>query len=123
MTNKDAFEAVEQRLRDDFPPVFALFGRGVAPMWLVARGLFPIAESIGSLLFASTSTSQRLTRLFEEVLSRQRPEYASLSHIIAQIWRNGLIHGDEPPALKTGRKLIAWSLSVNGPARNHLQVF
>lgn len=106
----------------------------IAPFWVLVRSLFPIAESIAYLLLLETETetktkssAKQLSGFFNNQLSEINPDYASVSHIVCQIWRHGLIHGDEAPIIRMSNSdskypyVMSWMLTLSKDPR-HLKV-
>ena len=123
-SNQHAMDLVAKRLQDDFPPLFQVYeNQATAPFWVFCRALFPIAESLASLLLGGQipdSTSQRLSRFLRDFLGPQRDGYNYSANIITQMWRHSLTHGDEPPCLVIdGQMSLSWALILNH-SDNHL---
>ena len=119
--NTDAMKRVGDRLQGDVGSIIA-WAKTIPnpPFWAIARTLFPIAESVAWLLIPGNfGTSERLSGLFNSQLAALNGQYAKVSHIIGQIWRHGLTHGDEPPALVVqaanplDQRLMSWRLILN----------
>ena len=135
--NADAVRRIRDRLVDD---VGFLLGASRSaqktPNWALARSMWPIAESLGFLLYGGPlegQTSPRLSRFIREELGSRNPEYAKIASVICQVWRHGLTHSDEPPFLvidapigATGRdwinaRAMSWKLVLWAP-RHHLAI-
>lgn len=126
--NDDAMKRVADRLKNDVGIILSDSIRNHrTPFWALARMLFPIAESLSDLLgYRKSGTSQGLSEFFNKELVKRNARYADTSHIICQIWRHGLTHGDEPPALamkdsKGVNKVCVWRVILNS-SPDHLKV-
>lgn len=139
LSDKDARNRVLNRLTNDFNFVFNSFERAHSlgegsgfPMWPLCRSLFPILEAVSFLKYGSGATSNRLSKFIRDDLASVNPCYAPVASIICQIWRHGLIHGDEPPILfcavheseGSSKEVLSvfWSLQVGNPSGTHLSL-
>lgn len=121
---KKAFEEIEKRLQADVGTLIALirFGQSrgyfnnTAPFWALARMLFPIAESLGSLLLAGNSSAN-----LKYGLDLLGDHYQGISALISLIYRHSLMHQDELRTLKIIRTRITWHLTFDDP-NGHLKV-
>lgn len=120
-TAEEAYSNIQGRLLADLEPVWQMINhRAYSPFWLLARELFPIAESIGDLIYRDKPTVN-LTKVLENDFSKIRPEYAGKGKMIALLYRHSLIHQDEPRSIYSGNISIYWNLAfIDG--RYHLQV-
>lgn len=127
--NSDAMNRVSERLQGDVGSIIA-WAKTIPnpPFWAIARTLFPIAESVAWLLIPGNhGTSERLSELFNTRLAAVNSQYADVSHIICQIWRHGLTHGDEPPALVVqapnplDQRAMSWRLILSAHS-SHLSL-
>jgi hypothetical protein len=82
---------------------------------------FPIAESIGDLIYQGDGSVQNLRSVLETEFEAVRPGYAGKSAILAQLYRHALTHQDELRALLTAGREVGWNLSYQ-VRDNHLQV-
>lgn len=55
--DRAAFAQIKIRLKGDMEPLFSHLNNGYAPMWLIVRGLFPVAESIAQLIYPKEVSS------------------------------------------------------------------
>jgi hypothetical protein len=92
-----------------------------APFWSLVRIMFPIAESVGDLIYRDPSTAQNLIRVLETEFEAVRPGYLGKAKILAQLYRHSLTHQDELRSLQTGGKECAWVVSFGGRVQ-HLKV-
>ena len=133
-TDREAFNLVLGRLEGDVGGLLALLLASwrsarteskkpdLTPFWAFARMLFPIAESIGDLIYRNDSlTVMNLTSILENEFERVRPGYKGKANVIAQMYRHSLTHTDEMRALYYPRKTITWKLSLD-EAADHLKV-
>lgn len=120
-TAEEAYSNMQGRLLADLEPVWEMINhRKYSPFWLLTRELFPVAESIGDLIYRSSPTVN-LTKVLENDFSKIRPEYAGKGKMIALLYRHSLIHQDEPRSIYSGNISIYWNLAfIDG--RYHLQV-
>lgn len=131
--DKDALIRVRNRLIGDFGGLHemvlkdrnckaAIGETGIAPFWGFARMIFPIAESIGDLIYRS-STTENLQKYLENDLSKIDIRYSNYSAILPQLFRHSLIHQDELRTLVIGKRKLAWALSMFGSNLEHLNVY
>lgn len=126
-TDREAFELVLGRLEGDVGRLLGVWrwalseGQvvGFAPFWAFARMLFPIAESIGDLIYRNNSTVRNLTSVLENEFDKVRAGYKGKANVIALMYRHSLTHTDEMRSLRFGRKTINWVLSLGRPG-DHL---
>lgn len=118
---EEAYSYIQSRLLQDMEPVWQMINhRDWSPFWVLARELFPIAESIGDLIYKDTPTVN-LTKVLDNDFSKIGPEYSGKGKMIALLYRHSLIHQDEPRSIYSGNITINWSLAfIDG--RNHLVV-
>ncbi len=129
-TDADAFKLVQGRLEADVGGLVALWGSArsqgqaadLTPFWAFARMLFPIAESIGDLIYRNDNgTVKNLLSVLQNEFNRVRPGYDGKANIIALMYRHSLTHTDEMRALYCPRTTITWRLSL-GEQTDHLKV-
>lgn len=97
MTNPESIQNIRNRLKEDTGKSLQ-FIKIIdtipiihwSPFWLIARSLFPIAESIGDLIYNNTSTIKNLIDLFENELAAINTSYENCSHIVPQLFRHSL---------------------------------
>lgn len=119
-----AFEKIEKRLQGDVGTLIRLirFGQkngyfnNTAPFWALARMLFPIAESLGSLLLAGNPSANLKYGL--DLLGNN---YQGISALISLMYRHSLMHQDELRVLKIVRTCVTWHLTFDTP-NDHLRV-
>src|ERR1700677_3038754 len=117
----EAYRKIRTRLVDDLGPVWNLINHNrYSPFWLLAREMFPIAESIGDLIYKHDDPSKNLADFIDKDLTKIRPEYRDKGKIIAQLYRHSLMHQDEPRSIYSGNVTIEWELAyIDG--RKHLK--
>jgi hypothetical protein len=128
-TDEQAFRQILARLEGEVGAILALVGqsklqgwfRDTAPFWALMRMLFPIAESIGGLIYADTSTAKNLKSVLDHECEAVRAGYRGKANILAVLYRHSLTHQDEVRALLTGGKEVVWAISY-GDADHHLEV-
>jgi hypothetical protein len=129
-SDRQAFEQILKRLQDDVgvmmkviesvrdrPSLFdpAIWQGDAVPMFALVRMTFPIAESVGDLIYRSNSTvnlKNILSNQFEDIRSGYKGKAASLS----TIYRHGLTHTDEMRTLAAAGKKLTWHLSWGNPS-------
>ena len=118
----DAFQNVKNRLVDDVGGILltnridGLF----TPFWAVARMLFPIAESIGDLIYQNDiHPTINLEQVFQNEFEEARIGYKNKANLIAQLYRHSLTHTDELRELKHNEMICTWLLALDRSA-NHL---
>jgi hypothetical protein len=94
---------------------------GTAPLWSLVRMTFPVAESIGDLIYRHDSTVRNLRSVLEREFEAVRPGYAGKSAALALLYRHALTHQDELQSLQTGGRELGWQLSYHSGAE-HLRV-
>ena len=117
-----AYRNIALRLQGDMKPLWQSIRTddSYTPYWLIARELFPVAESVGALIHNDISNTKNLIDFFEKDLQKVRPGYADVSHIASDIYRHSLIHQDEMRSLRAGAITIEWRLSI-GDSEYHLK--
>lgn len=128
-TDQQAFQQVLARLESDVGTLIRLVIEGkargyfpnTAPFWALVRMMFPIAESIGDLIYRDSSTAKNLISVLETDFEVVRVGYFGKAKILAQLYRHSLIHQDELRSLRTGGKECRWEVSF-GERIHHLKV-
>ena len=140
-SDANAFERVLQRLQDDvgammrvirfvrthqnrFPGTIdpPIWQGSKVPMFALARMTFPIAESLGDLIYRNDHTTENLRNILSNELDDVRRGYKANAACLATIYRHGLMHTDEMRTLATGTRKLTWLLSWNNPNYEHLHV-
>jgi hypothetical protein len=122
-TDEEAFEQILKRLTNDVGTILGLVRQAkdanrefhkTAPFYAIARMLFPIAESIGDLVYRNNnSTSANLTSILENEFEVVRPGYQGKAAIVAELFRHSLTHTDELRVLQCNARKVGWSISWN----------
>jgi hypothetical protein len=121
-SDQQAFQQVLGRLESEVGTIHRLIAsvkqQGVwpdtAPLWGLVRMTFPIAESVGDLIYRSTSTVQNLVSVLENEFDVVKPgQYRGKANILALLFRHSLTHTDELRRLVTGGRDVGWALSWN----------
>jgi hypothetical protein len=128
-SDEQAFRQILGRLEGDVGTILQLIPEGkkkglfpnTAPLWALVRMTFPIAESVGDLIYQKDSTVN-LKSVLETEFEAVRPGYQGKAAILTLLFRHSLIHTDELRTLVTGGKEIRWLLSWSAP-KNHLKLF
>ena len=93
-----------------------------APFWSLARMMFPIAESVGDLIYREDERPARnLICVLENEFQEVRAGYLGKAETLALLYRHSLIHQDELRTLETGCKKCGWVVSF-GQRAQHLKV-
>lgn len=129
VSDKQAFEQILNRLQWDVGTILQLVALGAeqkqydntAPFWALARMMFPVAESIGDLIFGDESSSKNLVRVLEEGCEAVRAGYRGKSATVALLFRHSLTHTDELRILTSGNRVVGWQISWN-EQKDHLQM-
>jgi hypothetical protein len=127
-SDDQAFRQILGRLRGEVGKIIELIGesktRGgfpdTAPFWALLRMTFPIAESLGDLIYGG-KTGVNLQSILANEFDAVRPGYRRIAATLAVLYRHSLTHHDEPRVLLTGGKDIVWYLGF-GKREIHLQV-
>ena len=128
-SDQQAFQQVLGRLEGDVGTLIQLVNEGknhgyfpnTAPFWALVRMMFPIAESVGDLIYRDSSPAKNLISVFEKEFEAVRAGYLGKAKILAQLYRHSLIHQDELRVLQTGGKECGWVVSFDGRPR-HLKI-
>lgn len=124
--NKEAFLKIKERLETDVGKIISFVvaerteGRDWCPWFGLLRMLFPIAESLGNLLY-NESSSKNLTMIMAEELSKYNEGYRSFPNTITLLYRHSLTHQDEPRIVLLKSAQWGWKFSFYNKSR-HLQV-
>ena len=128
-SDQQAFQQILGRLEGEVGTLIGLVNESkkhghfpnTAPFWSLVRMMFPVAESLGYLIYRDTSTARNLVRVLEVEFEAARPGYLGKAKILAQLYRHSLTHQDELRSLQTGGKECVWVVSFGGRAQ-HLKV-
>jgi hypothetical protein len=129
-SDQQAFQQILGRLEGEVGTILRLVDTGkkekglfpnTAPFWSLVRMTFPIAESIGDLIYRENSTVRNLRSVLEKEFQAVRAGYTGKSAILALLYRHGLTHQDELRSPTTGTREVGWKLSY-GDRNNHLLV-
>jgi hypothetical protein len=128
-SDQQAFQQVIRRLNDDVGTLINLvvegkrYGRFIdtAPFWALLRMMFPIAESVGDLIYGNKSTSGNLISVFEHQFEAVRPGYLGKAKTLVLLYRHSLMHQDELRSLRTSGTECGWKVSFDDRSQ-HLQV-
>ena len=128
-SDQQAFQQVLGRLEGDVGTLIQLVREGknrgyfpnTAPFWALVRMMFPIAESVGDLIYRDSSTARNLISVLEKEFEAVRVGYLGKAKILAQLYRHSLTHQDELRSLAAGGKECGWVVSFDERAQ-HLNV-
>jgi len=128
-TDQQAFLQILGRLESEVGTILQLIPVGksmglfpnTAPLWSLVRMTFPIAESMGDLIYRNKSTARNLKCVLETEFEAVRSGYRGKAAILALLFRHSLMHADELRMLLTRGREIRWALSWSD-RENHLKV-
>ena len=123
-SDAQAFQQIASRFQDEVGRILARvdFVRGPVPFWALMRTMFPIAESLGDLIYRKDqATAQNLRSILENEFESVRLGYAANAAILALLYRHSLTHHDELRTIVSGSREVGWRVS-SADDTNHLQV-
>lgn len=128
-SDEQAFRQILGRLEGEVGTMLQLIPEGkkiglfpnTAPFWSLVRMMFPIAESVGDLIYRSSSTAQNLQAVLGNEFEAVRSGYKGKAAVLALLFRHSLTHTDELRTLVTGGKEVGWFVSWSDQA-NHLKL-
>ena len=129
-STREAFERVHTHLTNDVGTILTLIeacrGSGAkpdfTPYWALMRMMFPVAESLGDLIYQTPNqTAQNLKKVLETQFQNVRGKYSGKAAILTQLFRHSLTHSDEPRTLMAGTKEVGWTVTYNSRG-SHLDV-
>jgi hypothetical protein len=83
---------------------------------------FPIAESLGALIYGNQGTAANLQAILEDAFEMERKgRYAGKAGCIALLYRHGLTHTDEMHGLVYGGTTVTWQMTIIDQT-NHLRL-
>jgi hypothetical protein len=130
-TSKVAFERVRAHLTHDVGTLFKLIGTGhnyafqpdEAPNWALMRLMFPVAESLGDLIYRDSKPVKNLESILGNEFEAVRAGYKGMTAILTHLFRHSLIHTDEPRILISQGKKIAWKASSVHPTKHLIKEY
>lgn len=131
-SDKEAFDRMKARLEFDVGKIIGYFKSIIQPgdpvcFWAFLRMLFPIAESLGDLLYQNNNgTAKNLLDILEKDFVQYNKNYQELSAIISLLYRHSLIHQDEMRMIRYQDKskkwyFVTWSITF-GLESLHLKI-
>lgn len=88
------------------------FDDGPVPFWSLVRIMFPVAESLGDLLYGNQGqTTAALRQILEQEFEIARPGYRGKAAILTLLFRHSLAHQDELRQLVNGDRRLTWHVS------------
>lgn len=138
--DKEAFQKILDRLQGDVGRLMDLVDvfnnkqddikEQIFPFWAFTRMLFPIAESIGDLIYhnlhenGTPNTSQNLIDVLKNEFEDARNGYKKSANIIALLFRHSLVHTDEMRKLVYEKKQISvgWTIGFGVLLNHHLEI-
>jgi hypothetical protein len=122
--DEQAFQQISARFQDEVGRIISSvdFVHGPVPFWALMRVMFPIAESLGDLIYqADDASAQNLCSVLKNEFESVRTGYAPKAAILTLLYRHSLTHHDELRTIVSGGKEVGWM--VNGAKdTNHLSV-
>jgi hypothetical protein len=94
---------------------------GTAPFWALMRMMFPIAESLGDLIYRSDSTAANLKSVLELEFEAVHAGYKGKAATLTLLYRHSLSHHDELRVLEMGANKVGWIVSLSNQ-ENHLKL-
>jgi hypothetical protein len=129
-SDKHAFRQVLGRLENEVGTLIRLieeakkgsrYFKNTAPFWSLTRILFPIAESLGDLIYRNVSPVKNLTSVLGTEFETERSGYKGKEATLALLYRHSLTHQDEVRSVVAPTRECRWRLSYDERA-DHLQV-
>ena len=123
-SDRQAFDQIAARFRDEVGGISSRvnFVRGPVPFWALLRAMFPVAESLGDLIYRNDeSTTKNLRAVLECEFAAVRPGYAGKAALLAHLYRHSLAHHDELRVVTSGGRSVGWGVSGEKNTR-HLEV-
>ena len=126
-SDAQAFQQISSRFQSEVGRIVSSidFVRGPVPFWALMRMMFPVAESLGDLIYRKDrkdqSTAQNLRSILENEFEAIRPGYRGKAAVLAVLYRHSLTHHDELRTIASNGKEVGWSVSGADDA-NHLQL-
>lgn len=118
-----AFRQISQRFQDEVGGILGRidFARGPIPFWSLVRVMFPVAESLGDLIYRrDDATALNLRTVLEVDFEAVRPGYRGKAALLALLYRHSLTHHDELRVLEGSGKRLGWKIS-GAEDSNHLR--
>lgn len=123
-SDRQAFDQISARFRDEVGRISSRinFVRGPVPFWALLRAMFPVAESLGDLIYRNDeSTTKNLRSVLECEFESVRAGYAGKAALLAHRYRHALAHHDELRVVTSGGRSVGWGVNGEKSAR-HLEV-
>ena len=95
---------------------------GPVPFWALMRAMFPVAESLGDLIYRRDgATAQNLRSVLEKESNEVRAGYVGKAAILPHLYRHSLTHHDELRVVTCAGRTASWKVSSDNNSR-HLDV-
>jgi len=128
-SDEQAFRQILGRLEGEVGTMLQLIPEGkkiglfpdTAPFWSLMRMMFPIAESIGDLIYRTDSSVKNLQAVLEREFEAVRSGYKGKAAILSLLYRHSLTHTDELRTLFTGGRKVGWFVSWSAQ-EHHLRL-
>lgn len=118
-----AFRQISQRFQAEVGGILGRidFTHGPVPFWSLLRVMFPVAESLGDLIYRrDDATALNLRSVLETDFEAVRPGYRGKAALLALLYRHSLTHHDELRVLESSGKRLGWKVS-GAEDSNHLR--
>jgi hypothetical protein len=123
-SDRQVFDQISARFRDEVGRINSRinFVRGPVPFWALLRAMFPVAESLGDLIYRNDeSTTKNLREVLEGEFAAVRSGYAGKAALLSHLYRHSLVHHDELRVVRSSGRSVGWGVSGEKNAR-HLEV-
>lgn len=110
-----AFRHISQRFQGEVGGILERidFTRGPVPFWSLVRVMFPVAESLGDLIYRrDDATALNLRSVLETDFEAVRPGYRGKAALLALLYRHSLTHHDELRVLEAVADVWGGKLAV-----------
>lgn len=98
------------------------FDDGPVPFWSLVRMMFPVAESLGDLLYGGRmNTATTLRKILDQEFEMARPGYRGKSALLTLLFRHSLAHQDELRQVINRDRRLTWHVSGDCDG-GHLEV-
>lgn len=122
-SDRQAFDQIADRFEDEVGRICSRinFVRGPVPFWALLRSMFPVAESLGDLIYQHEHPTQNLRCVLAREFNHVRRGYADKAALLAYLYRHSLIHHDELRVVTSAGRSVGWAVSSDRNDR-HLEV-
>jgi len=125
-TDAQAFHSVRDNLEREVGGFLKYIKSKEVPppiYWAFLRMLFPVAESIGDLVYRRNSTIENLFMILKEKYATIcNIEYAKVAALLILVYRHSMIHTDALREIDFDGVKISWGLTPNFLTTGHLKL-